>query len=87
MAYKRLKRCEIPSDFRIDIGRAADPSRPGKGCTFIRVVHETTGKERFVVGLRQANEPGILYRFIDELRKEIDAEKTRAGEKLGRSAD
>jgi hypothetical protein len=87
MAYKRLMRYEIPSDFRIDIGRAADPSRPGKGRTFICVVHEPTGKERFVVGFRRADEPGIMYRFIDELMKEVDAEKTRAGEKPGRPAD
>jgi hypothetical protein len=83
MAYKQLMKHEIPSDFHVEIGRAADPDWQGKGCTFIRLVHEPTGKERFVVGLRRAREPGILSRFIDEIRKEIDAEKTQPGEQPG----
>ncbi len=76
-AYKRLMRePELPSDSVVDIGVAAEISRPKKRLTFIRIRNLPTGKERSQVGLGQERMREVQMRLLRELMKEIDADKT-----------
>lgn len=58
----------IPSDFRVDVGRA------DKGRTLIRVVHVPTGKERIRVGLGEVDGREVAFQLAQELANEIHAE-------------
>ena len=56
------------NDFQTQIGRA---QKDGRSCTFVRVIHLPTGKERMVVGI--GNERNIVDRLTRELVIELEA--------------
>jgi hypothetical protein len=62
----------IPSDFRVDVGRA------DRGQTFVRVIHIATGKDRITLGIGNSNVTDIAFALFNELSKEI-GEKTPVG--------
>jgi hypothetical protein len=55
----------IPSDFRVDIGRA------DRGRTFVRVLHVPTGKDRTLVGIDGADVSDVALKLAEELAKEV----------------
>ena len=52
---------EIPSDFRVQIGRPAAVETPDRGRTLVRVVHVPTGKERFLLGTGKADPYDVAH--------------------------
>jgi hypothetical protein len=56
------------NDFETQIGRA---QKDGSSCTFVRVIHLPTGKERVVVGI--GNERNVVDRLTRELVIELEA--------------
>ena len=56
------------NDFETQIGRG---QKAGRSCTFVRVIHLPTGKERMVVGI--GNERSVVDRLTRELITELEA--------------
>ena len=56
------------NDFETQIGRA---QKGGRSCTFVRVIHLPTGKERMVVGI--GNERNVVDRLTRELVIELES--------------
>jgi hypothetical protein len=64
MSHKTIPKT-IPSDYRVDVGRA------DRGRTFVRVVHVPTGKDRTLIGTGDADVNEIAIKLAEELAKEI----------------
>jgi hypothetical protein len=62
-----MKKKTIPSDYRVDVGRA------DRGRTFVRVVHVPTGKDRTLIGIGEADVDEVAAKLAKELAKEIGA--------------
>jgi hypothetical protein len=68
----------IPSDFRVDVGRA------DRGRTFVRVLHVPTGKDRTLVGIGGDDPTDVAFKLAEELAKEVgvkDAGTKRSSER------
>lgn len=62
-------------DFITQIG-CAQKAGENRNCTFIRVIHRPTGKERMVAGIGNESGFAVVDRLMREIEQELDKRET-----------